>query len=80
MLDSVNRRVTYGLTLGMAEILQSKKALLLVCGAHKHQQLQSLLKPEISPQLPASFLWLHPDVTLLYDRGAAPGPRADRAV
>src|SRR6266568_5138869 len=68
MLELVNGRVVYGMTLGMAEIMQSRKVLLLVNGAHKRQQLRRLLEPEISSQFPASFLWLHPDVTLLYDR------------
>jgi galactosamine-6-phosphate isomerase len=72
-LESVKDRVTYGLTLGMAEIMQSRKVLLLVSGAHKRQQLRRFLKPEISSQFPASFLWLHPDVTLLHDRNSASG-------
>lgn len=71
MLVSADGRVHYGLTLGMAEIMQSRKILLLVSGAQKRQQLQRLLKPEISPRFPASFLWLHPDATLLYDRSAS---------
>ncbi len=79
-LASVKGRVTYGLTLGMAEIMQSRKVLLLVSGAHKRQQLQRLLKPEISSKFPASFLWLHPDVTLLYDRDSASGSSVEIAV
>jgi galactosamine-6-phosphate isomerase len=80
MLSSVNGRVTYGLTLGMAEIMQSRKILLLVSGAHKRLQLRRLLTPEISSQFPASFLWLHPDVTLLYDRDSASGSSVEIAV
>jgi galactosamine-6-phosphate isomerase len=73
MVESVNRPVTYGLTLGMAEIMQSRKILLLVSGVHKRRQLRRLLRPHISSQFPASFLWLHPDVTLLCDRDSASG-------
>ncbi len=80
MLALANGRVAYGMTLGMAEIMQSRKVLLLVSGAHKRQQLRRLLKPEISSQFPASFLWLHPDVTLLYDRDSASGSRVETAV
>ena len=79
-IESVRDRVTYGLTLGMAEIMQSRKVLLLVSGAHKRQQLRRFLQPEISSQFPASFLWMHPDVTLLYDRDSATGLRVEIAV
>ncbi|MGH9452799.1 MAG: galactosamine-6-phosphate isomerase [Terriglobia bacterium] len=68
MLEPANGQVTYGLTLGIADILRSRKVLLLVSGPHKRQQLERLRSPQISSQFPASFLWLHPDVTLLYDR------------
>jgi len=73
MLGSASGQVRYGLTLGMAEIMQSRKVLLLVSGAHKRQPLRRLLKLEISSRFPASFLWLHPDVTLLYDQSSAQG-------
>jgi galactosamine-6-phosphate isomerase len=67
----VGGRVSYGLTLGMAEILQSRKVLLLISGAHKRQQVKRLLSPGISCEFPASFLWLHSEVTVLCDRDAA---------
>jgi galactosamine-6-phosphate isomerase len=68
MLEPVKGRVTYGLTLGMADILRSRKVLLLVSGKQKGKALRRLLTPDISPTFPASFLWLHPDVTVLHDR------------
>lgn len=68
MLTSVNGQVSYGLTLGIVDILRSKKILLLISGSHKRRQLERLLTPDISPHFPASFLWLHPDVTLLCNR------------
>jgi galactosamine-6-phosphate isomerase len=71
MLHSVDGQVTYGLTLGMADILRSRKALLLVSGAQKRHQLKRLFCPELSPRFPASLLWLHSNVTLLYDRESA---------
>jgi 6-phosphogluconolactonase/glucosamine-6-phosphate isomerase/deaminase len=42
----------------------------LVNGAQKAAQLRRLLEPKISPQFPASFLWLHPAVTLYCDEAA----------
>lgn len=62
-----------GLTLGLGEILQSKAILLLVAGRHKRAALRRTLAGRVSPRCPASFLWLHPDVTVCCDRAAAPG-------
>ena len=73
MLASSQNRPVYGLTLGMGEILASREILLLVSGANKRGPLATLLQPEISTAFPASFLWLHPNWTLLCDRAAAEG-------
>jgi galactosamine-6-phosphate isomerase len=62
----------YGLTLGMAEILQARQILLLVSGAPKQKPLQRLLRGEISTEFPASLLCLHPKTTIFCDRAAAP--------
>lgn len=62
----------YGITLGMRDILQAKKILLLVNGEHKRDVMTGLLRQEITPRLPASFLWLHPDVTCFCDAAAMP--------
>jgi len=63
----------YGLTLGMADLLQSRKILLLVNGAHKNAAMKRLFSRRISPHFPASFLWLHPRVICICDREAAAG-------
>lgn len=73
MLSGSRRPPTHGLTLGMAEILASREILLLVSGAAKREPLRRLLQPELTPGFPASFLWLHPNWTLLCDREAAAG-------
>ncbi len=70
MLTTSGRRPSYGITLGMADLLQSRRVLLLVSGEAKRQPLTQLLKGEIAAQFPASFLHLHPDVTLLCDSAA----------
>jgi galactosamine-6-phosphate isomerase len=61
MLSSTKRGLQMGLTLGMANILQSKKILLIVNGNHKREILGRLMGGKISTGLPASFLWLHPE-------------------
>jgi galactosamine-6-phosphate isomerase len=60
----------YGLTLGMADILNSRKILLLISGKSKADVTRELMTKRISTKLPASFLWLHPDVQCLCDRDA----------
>jgi galactosamine-6-phosphate isomerase len=66
MIKGTETNIKYGFTLGMADILRSKKIILLVNGTHKLQIMQRLLEQKISTQLPASFLWLHPDVQCFY--------------
>lgn len=72
LLATCPKKPTHGLTLGMGELLHSKKILLLACGPHKSDVIRRLLTPSITTQFPASLLWLHPDVTVLTDLTAAP--------
>jgi galactosamine-6-phosphate isomerase len=71
LLKALVKKPRYGLTLGMGAILRSGRILLLVNGKRKRQALSRLMKPEITARFPASFLWLHPDATVLCDREAA---------
>jgi galactosamine-6-phosphate isomerase len=73
MLADSRSKPTFGLTLGMKEILTSREILLLVAGAKKREPLRKLLRREITTEFPASFLWLHPNWTLLCDNEAAEG-------
>lgn len=58
----------YGMTLGMADILASRKIVLLVTGEGKEKAKQRLLSGKISTECPASFLWLHGNVDCLIVR------------
>jgi galactosamine-6-phosphate isomerase len=60
----------YGLTLGMADILKSRKIILLISGKNKASVTRQLMLKKLDTQLPASFLWLHPDVHCFCDRDA----------
>ncbi|HJZ39939.1 MAG TPA: 6-phosphogluconolactonase [Bacteroidales bacterium] len=60
----------YGLTLGMTDIMRSRKILLLISGKNKASITRDLMSRKITTRLPASFLWLHPDVYCLCDREA----------
>jgi galactosamine-6-phosphate isomerase len=69
MIGSVKHKPAYGLTLGMGEILSSRKIIMLVTGQGKKEVAGKLLEEKVSTGLPASFLWLHPNVECLIDRG-----------
>jgi galactosamine-6-phosphate isomerase len=71
MLKDLAKKPRYGLTLGMADILNSRRVLLLVNGKRKRQAVARLMEPQVTTRFPASFLWLHPDATVLCDREAA---------
>jgi galactosamine-6-phosphate isomerase len=72
----------HGLTLGLADVLQSKTILLLVSGRHKVAAFSRMLKGGVTTRCPASLLWLHSDVTIYCDHEAAralrPGTRWTR--
>ena len=65
MIYGEQEQPTYGLTLGMANILQSRKIILLINGFKKKDITEKFLSGKITTGLPASFLWLHPDVLCL---------------
>ena len=69
--------VRHGVTLGMGDILRSRKVLLLVSGAHKREAMERLREPRVSTAFPASLLWLHGDAVCLCDREAAEPPDPD---
>lgn len=70
MVNDKKVKPTYGLTLGMADIMKSKKIILLVTGADKKEVISQLLTKKVSTQLPASLLWLHPNVHCFIDKSA----------
>lgn len=58
----------FGLTLGMREILASRRIVLLVAGEGKERAVAGLLSGEVTTTLPASLLCLHETVDCLIDR------------
>ena len=73
MVRSMDRAPTFGLTLGMREILGARRILLLVTGDGKRDVTTSLKSATVTPALPASFLWLHDHVDCLIDRAVLGG-------
>ncbi len=54
------------ITMGMMSIMQAKKVLLVANGAHKKEILEKSIFGKITPEVPASILQLHPDLTVLF--------------
>ena len=71
MLKALRPVPRFGFTLSLAQVLQSKRIMLLVSGRQKAVPLRRLLAGRVSTSCPASFLWLHRDVTVYCDRAAA---------
>jgi glucosamine-6-phosphate deaminase len=58
-------------TMGMASIMQAKKIVLIANGKAKKDVMQKAFYGPITPQLPASILQLHPDLTVIYTEADA---------
>lgn len=58
-------------TMGIKTIMQARKVLLAASGADKAEILYKALYGPVTPELPASILQLHPDLTVVLDEGAA---------
>lgn len=69
--DQVPRRA---MTAGMTVILGARHIVLVAAGAHKRAMLERVMHGEVTPDVPASFLQRAPNVTILADRAALPGP------
>lgn len=57
------------ITMGMMSIMQAKKILLIANGENKKEILEKAFFGPIDPQVPASILQLHPDVTVIFSEG-----------
>ena len=57
-------------TMGIRSIMLAKKIVVVVSGKDKAEILQKVVCGPITPQVPASVLQLHPDVTIVADEEA----------
>lgn len=58
-------------TMGIKQIMQAKKILILASGANKAEAVCKMVKGEVTEEVPASVLQLHPDCVLIADEAAA---------
>lgn len=61
----------YAISMGIKTIMQAKKILLLVNGQNKAEAIFKTIFNEITPEIPASILQLHQDVTVIVEKEAA---------
>lgn len=59
------------ITMGVGQIMNAGRVLLLVNGKHKAEALRDSLLGPITPRCPASILQLHPNLTVICDEEAA---------
>jgi len=64
-IDDVPKKA---ITLGMEGIMQAKKVLLIASGESKKEIMEKAFFGSITPQVPASILQLHPDLTVIYSK------------
>ncbi len=67
-IDEVPRQA---LSMGVKNIMNAKSIVMVVSGKNKAQAVYGMVKGEITPNLPASVLQLHPFVTIVCDKDAA---------
>ena len=61
----------YAITMGIKNIMEAKKIVMLISGKSKAVAVKRLLSGEITTDFPASILHKHPDVTVIIDEPAA---------
>ena len=62
---------THAMTMGIKNIMQAKKLLLVASGKNKQDAVKKLLSGEITEEFPASILNKHNDVVVIIDEEAA---------
>ena len=67
-IDEVPRQA---LSMGIKNIMQAKSIVMVVSGKNKAQAVKGMVQGEITTELPASVLQLHPFVTVICDKDAA---------
>ena len=59
------------ISMGIKTIMQSRQIILLASGTEKSDAIYKMINGNITPDLPASVLQLHPNVTVILDKEAA---------
>ena len=71
LFDDISEVPRKAFTMGIRQIMQAKKILILASGANKADAVYKMVKGEVTESVPASVLQLHPDCILIADQEAA---------
>lgn len=69
--DSEDQVPRKALSMGIGTIMEARSILMIALGEGKAEVVQKMVEGDIDPQVPASILRAHKDVTVLLDRAAA---------
>lgn len=67
---SIDEVPTQAYTMGIQNIMLAKKILIIASGANKAEIIAKAFLGPVTPEVPASILQMHPDVTLVADEAA----------
>jgi galactosamine-6-phosphate isomerase len=70
MVETLEEKPRFGITLGMEDILKSKKVILMVTGTGKEAVFEKFQSKKITPKVPVSALWEHPNCLCFVDLSA----------
>ncbi len=68
--DSIDEVPTAAYTMGIGTVMAAKKIVMVITGKDKAEILKKAFFGPVTPQVPASILQFHPDVTLICDEAA----------
>lgn len=68
--ESIEEVPTKAISMGIKTIISSRKIVLLANGLAKAEAVEQMVNGKISPEMPASILQLHKDVTIIVDEEA----------
>ena len=68
--NSIDEVPTHAITMGIKNIMNAKKVVLVATGANKQEAVKKLLSNEITTSFPASALHMHKDVVVIIDEEA----------
>ena len=71
LFDSIDEVPTQAYTMGIGTIMRAAKILVVANGQGKAQIVRDAFFGPVTPQVPASILQFHPDVTVIVDEAAA---------
>ena len=71
LFKSIDEVPKQALSMGIKNIMNAKSIVMVVSGKNKAKAVYGMVKGEITPELPASVLQLHPFVTIVCDKDAA---------